>query len=243
METPPERRGRARRASAGALRRRAAAVAGVTRALDGKPAADRDADQAGAHDRPGRAHRTRRDDLESGRTCTWATSTRAPSSRDRSRRRPRPSAAMMNAWYKEVGAGETIICVGRHHRRRRGPAPPPGMVAEGAGHEVARARQSQRRPGEPDPPRSRSITRQVTLYAAGDPPLLLIHGPLLQVMLGAVNIHGHVHEQESPTPEPARQRQRRAAELPAGEAERHPAIGAPADGRTDRSGGTALGRG
>ena len=41
--------------------------------------------------------------------------------------------------------------------------------------------------------------RTVTLYAAGDPPLLLTHVPLLQVPHGAVNVHGHVHEQESPT--------------------------------------------
>ena len=40
----------------------------------------------------------------------------------------------------------------------------------------------------------------VTLYAAGDPPLLLTHVPLLQVPLGAVNVHGHMHEAESPTP-------------------------------------------
>ena len=40
----------------------------------------------------------------------------------------------------------------------------------------------------------------VTLYAAGDPPLLLTHVPLLQVPHGAVNVHGRVHEQESPTP-------------------------------------------
>ncbi len=40
----------------------------------------------------------------------------------------------------------------------------------------------------------------VTLYAAGDPPLLLTHVPLLLVPHGAVNVHGHVHEQESPTP-------------------------------------------
>ncbi len=39
-----------------------------------------------------------------------------------------------------------------------------------------------------------------TLYAAGDPPLLLTHVPLLQVPHGTVNVHGHVHEQESPTP-------------------------------------------
>ena len=40
----------------------------------------------------------------------------------------------------------------------------------------------------------------VTLYPAGDPPLLLTHVPLLQVPHGAVSVRGHVHEQESPTP-------------------------------------------
>ena len=35
----------------------------------------------------------------------------------------------------------------------------------------------------------------VTLYAAGDPPLLLTHVPLPHVPHGAVNVHGHVHEQ------------------------------------------------
>ena len=39
----------------------------------------------------------------------------------------------------------------------------------------------------------------VTLYAAGDPPLILTHVPLLQVPHDAINVHGHVHEQESPT--------------------------------------------
>jgi len=41
---------------------------------------------------------------------------------------------------------------GRRDRRRRGPDPPPGTMAEGPGREVARARQSRRRPGQPDPP-------------------------------------------------------------------------------------------
>ena len=70
--------------------------------------------------------------------------------------RPFPTAAaadeaMMDAWYEEVADGRDHHLPWRHHRRRRGPAPPPGMVAEGAGHEVARARQSRRRPGEPNP--------------------------------------------------------------------------------------------
>ena len=41
---------------------------------------------------------------------------------------------------------------GRRDRRRGGPDPPPGTMAEGPGREVARARQSRRRPGQPDPP-------------------------------------------------------------------------------------------
>ena len=40
----------------------------------------------------------------------------------------------------------------------------------------------------------------VTLYTAGDPPLLLTHVPLLQMPHCAVNVHEHVHDQESPTP-------------------------------------------
>ena len=40
----------------------------------------------------------------------------------------------------------------------------------------------------------------MTLYAAGDPPLLLTPVPLLRVPPRAINVHGHVHEQESPRP-------------------------------------------
>ena len=32
-----------------------------------------------------------------------------------------------------------------------------------------------------------------TLFAPGDPPLLLTHVPLLQVPHGWVNVHGYVH--------------------------------------------------
>ena len=46
--------------------------------------------------------------------------------------------AMMDAWYEEGAAGETIICLGDITVDGEA-APPPGMVAEGAGHEVARA--------------------------------------------------------------------------------------------------------
>ena len=38
-----------------------------------------------------------------------------------------------------------------------------------------------------------------TLFAPGEPPLLLTHVPLLQVPPGCVNVHGHVHQKESPS--------------------------------------------
>lgn len=153
--------------------------------------------------------------------------------------RPFPTAAaadeaMMNAWYEEVAAGETIICLGDvtvdgealpHHQEWWRKAPGTKWLVLG-NHDVDPVNRI--RPFEID-------RTAVTLYAAGDPPLVLTHVPLVQVPHGMVNVHGHVHEQESPTPNPARQRQRRAAELPPCEAERHPAIGATADGRTDRS--------
>ncbi len=105
----------------------------------------------------------------------------------------------MSAWHEQGAEGETIICLGdvtvdgealAHHQQ---------MVAEGTGREVARARQSDVDPANQIRPFEIDRTA-VTLYAAGDPPLLLTHVPLLQVPHGAVNVHGHVHEQESPTP-------------------------------------------
>ena len=38
-----------------------------------------------------------------------------------------------------------------------------------------------------------------TLFAPGEPPLLLTHVPLLQVPAGCINVHGHVHGQASPS--------------------------------------------
>ena len=38
-----------------------------------------------------------------------------------------------------------------------------------------------------------------TLYAAGDPPLLLTHMPLRNVPDGCVNVHGRLHNGESPS--------------------------------------------
>ena len=38
-----------------------------------------------------------------------------------------------------------------------------------------------------------------TLFAPGEPPLLLTHVPLLQVPAGCINVPGHVHGKESPS--------------------------------------------
>ena len=118
--------------------------------------------------------------------------------------RPFPTAAaadeaMMEAWYEQVAEGETIICLGdvtvdgealAHHQEWWRKAPGAKWLVLG-NHDVDPVNQI--RPVEID-------RTAVTLYAAGDPPLLLTHVPLLQVPHGAVNVHGHVHEQESPTP-------------------------------------------
>ena len=119
--------------------------------------------------------------------------------------RPFPTAAaaadeaMMEAWYEQVAEGETIICLGDvtvdgealpHHQEWWWKAPGAKWVVLG-NHNVDPVNQIH--PFEID-------RTAVTLYAAGDPPLLLTHVPLLQVPHGAVNVHGHVHEQKSPTP-------------------------------------------
>ena len=118
--------------------------------------------------------------------------------------RPFPTAAaadeaMMEAWYEEVAEGETIICLGdvtvdgealAHHQEWWQKAPGTKWLVLG-NHDVDPVNRI--RPFKID-------RTAVTLYAAGDPPLLLTHVPLLHVPHGAVNIHGHVHEQESPTP-------------------------------------------
>ena len=41
-----------------------------------------------------------------------------------------------------------------------------------------------------------------TLAAAGDPPLLLTHVPLLHVPTGCANVHGHVHQEGIAEQEP-----------------------------------------
>ena len=107
--------------------------------------------------------------------------------------------AMIEAWYVEVAEDETIICLGditvdgealAHHQQWWQKAPGTKWLVLG-NHDVDPVNQI--RPFKID-------HTAVTVYAAGDPPLLLTHVPLLQVPHGAVNVHGHVHERESPTP-------------------------------------------
>ena len=124
---------------------------------------------------------------------------------------------MMEAWYNQVAEGETVICLGdvdgealAHHQDWWRRAPGTKWLVLG-NHDVDPLNQV--RPFEVE-------RRTVTLYAAGDPPLLLTHAPLLQVPHGAVNVFRTRARAGVADAQPARQRQRAAAELPAGEAER-----------------------
>ena len=93
---------------------------------------------------------------------------------------------MMEAWYEQVDGSETIICLGdatvdgealaRHQEWWR-KAPGAKWLALG-NHDVDPVNRI--RPLDID-------RTAVTLYAAGDPPLLLTHVPLLQVPQGAVH--------------------------------------------------------
>ena len=106
--------------------------------------------------------------------------------------------AMMQAWYDQVAGNETIICLGdltvdgaalAHHQDWWRRAPGRKHVVLG-NHDVERI--NQMRPLKAD-------DRTVTLHAAGDPPLLLTHVPLVELPAGTVNVHGHLHDQASPT--------------------------------------------
>ena len=154
--------------------------------------------------------------------------------------RPFPTAAaadeaMINAWYEEVAAGETIICLGdvtvdgealAHHQQWWRKAPGAKWLVLG-NHDVDPVNRI--RPFDID-------RTAVTLYVAGDPPLAAdpraaAAGAARRGQRPRTRARAGVADAE-----PARQRQRRAAELPAGETERDPAAGPPADGRKDRPG-------
>ncbi|MCY4636592.1 MAG: metallophosphoesterase [Acidobacteria bacterium] len=110
----------------------------------------------------------------------------------------RADEAMMDTWYDLVGADDTIICLGdvsvdgsvtaRHQRWWR-EAPGVKWLVLG-NHDVDPVNRV--RPVAVD-------RTAVTLFAPGEPPLLLTHVPLMQVPHGWVNVHGHVHQKESPS--------------------------------------------
>ena len=105
-------------------------------------------------------------------------------------------SAMMGAWEEEVGERETIICLGdisvdgcaRDHHQQWWEQSPGRKELVLGNHDV-------------DPVNRRfAVDRwSVALYAAGEPPLLLTHVPLVKVPAGAVNVHGHLHVEQPPT--------------------------------------------
>ena len=106
--------------------------------------------------------------------------------------------AMRHAWYELVDIDDTIICLGDvgvdssirlAHQAWWREAPGAKWLVLG-NHDVDRVNQVL--PVAVD----RTAT---TLFASGEPPLLLTHVPLLQVPAGCINVHGHVHGKESPS--------------------------------------------
>lgn len=118
--------------------------------------------------------------------------------------RPFPSPrqmdlALFSAWERTVAPHDTIICLGdvtipalwgpRLKRLRRAPGRKLLVIGN---HEINRV-------GEVDIDGFDQI--HSTLYASGDPPLLLTHMPLETVPEGSVNVHGHLHDEPSPSRE------------------------------------------
>ena len=105
--------------------------------------------------------------------------------------------ALFGSWHSTVTPADTIICLGdvtidglsgtRLERLRRAPGRKVLVIGN---HEVNRA-------GDVDIDGFDEI--HSTLYAAGDPPLLLTHMPLRHVPAGCVNVHGHLHNRACPS--------------------------------------------
>ena len=172
-----------RRGPAGALHRRATALAGAADTPDGERAPDRDAHPQGGVRSRGGGHRSGRGDLglvgpaPGARALAQRLRTTVPHGG-----RGRPSDDGGLCLGDVTDDGEALA----HHQDWWRRAPGTKWLVLG-NHDVDPINQV--RPFEAE-------RRTVTLYAAGDPPLLLTHVPLLQVPHGAVNVHGHVHEQE-----------------------------------------------
>ena len=105
--------------------------------------------------------------------------------------------ALFRNWHRTVNPADTIICLGdvaidglSGTRLKRLRSAPGRKVLVIGNHEVNRA-------GEVDI--DGFDETHSTLYAPGDPPLLLSHMPLRHVPDGCVNVHGHLHNRESPS--------------------------------------------
>ena len=100
--------------------------------------------------------------------------------------------AMRDAWYELVDVDDTIICLGdvtvdgsvqAQHQRWWREAPGAKWLVLG-NHDVNRL-------GELNVEGFEEV--HPTLFADGDPPLLMTHMPLRHVPEGCVNVHGHTH--------------------------------------------------
>ena len=105
--------------------------------------------------------------------------------------------AFFRNWHRTVGPGDTIICLGdvaigglSGTRLRRLRSAPGRKIVVIGNHEINAV-------GELEIDGFDEI--HSTLYAAGDPALLLTHMPLRNVPEGCVNVHGHLHNQEAPS--------------------------------------------
>ena len=105
--------------------------------------------------------------------------------------------ALFRNWHRTVTPADTIICLGEvaihglsGTRLKRLRSSPGRKVLVIGNHEVNRA-------GDVDIDGFDEI--HSTLYAPGDPSLLLTHMPLRNVPDGSVNVHGHLHNRESPS--------------------------------------------
>ena len=105
---------------------------------------------------------------------------------------------MRSAWSELVDFDDTIICLGDvgvdssirvDHQAWWREAPGAKWLVLG-NHDVDRVNQVL--------PVAVDHTA-TTLFAPGEPPLLLTHVPLLEVPAGCINVHGHLHGKESPS--------------------------------------------
>ena len=105
--------------------------------------------------------------------------------------------ALFRSWQHTVAPGDTIICLGdvaigglSDNRLKRLRSAPGRKILVVGNHDINPA-------GLVDGDGFDEI--RMTLYAAGEPTLLLTHMPLRNVPDGCVNVHGHLHDRQPPS--------------------------------------------